>query len=539
MEKRSRKLPNLVSLVCLISLCLLLFSCTDDEKEDLTGLVTNFKLKANKEVFEGNIDENTRQISFQGIKNITSITDVEYKLKEGAHIYPEPEMRLNNWQIEERFVVTASDVKEVYTVIINIVPEPELKADAVIHPEQYYGRVIKNFFLDLKANLGGVGSDKAANDFFVLDGMNGVRIPVLGSSDRPTHPSAGVVDDSGGYYTRLINSVNRAKKARGNNEFIIFASKKLNAKESFPDWVKDTNGVIPEQYAIMLADFITYMKEKGIIIDVLGIDNEENFNEGNITPKKHIQIVDRLKALAAEKGFKMPLIAGPERYQPMGDVDNSWMKLFVAENRWDCLDIYGMHYYPKHRAIVDKLEYEFSLIGERPFWATEPHWDAKDGENDMLDYAETAICALWDQTDLGMDGFMWWNYKRAGDLRGNLMRIISVPIKNARPVVMDDHDGRDTKEKYKLQTRAFRKGNVISVYVINMCSKDDMVAAKAYQDYVFGLERGMIDGEVDYIQWTDDTPVEGMEGKASIVDERNFSLTLPIRSITYFQINLK
>lgn len=539
MEKRSRKLPNLVSLVCLISLCLLLFSCTDDEKEDLTGLVTNFKLKANKEVFEGNIDENTRQISFQGIKNITSITDVEYKLKEGAHIYPEPEMRLNNWQIEERFVVTASDVKEVYTVIINIVPEPELKADAVIHPEQYYGRVIKNFFLDLKANLGGVGSDKAANDFFVLDGMNGVRIPVLGSSDRPTHPSAGVVDDSGGYYTRLINSVNRAKKARGNNEFIIFASKKLNAKESFPDWVKDANGVIPEQYAIMLADFITYMKEKGIIIDVLGIDNEENFNEGNITPKKHIQIVDRLKALAAEKGFKMPLIAGPERYQPMGDVDNSWMKLFVAENRWDCLDIYGMHYYPKHRAIVDKLEYEFSLIGERPFWATEPHWDAKDGENDMLDYAETAICALWDQTDLGMDGFMWWNYKRAGDLRGNLMRIISVPIKNARPVVMDDHDGRDTKEKYKLQTRAFRKGNVISVYVINMCSKDDMVAAKAYQDYVFGLERGMIDGEVDYIQWTDDTPVEGMEGKASIVDERNFSLTLPIRSITYFQINLK
>lgn len=539
MEKRSRKLPNLVSLVCLISLCLLLFSCTDDEKEDLIGLVTNFKLKANEEVFEGNIDENTRQISFQGIKNITSITDVEYKLKEGAHIYPEPEMRLNNWQIEERFVVTASDVKEVYTVIINIVPEPELKADAVIHPEQYYGRVIKNFFLDLKANLGGVGSDKAANDFFVLDGMNGVRIPVLGSSDRPTHPSAGVVDDSGGYYTRLINSVNRAKKARGNNEFIIFASKKLNAKESFPDWVKDANGVIPEQYAIMLADFITYMKEKGIIIDVLGIDNEENFNEGNITPKKHIQIVDRLKALAAEKGFKMPLIAGPERYQPMGDVDNSWMKLFVAENRWDCLDIYGMHYYPKHRAIVDKLEYEFSLIGERPFWATEPHWDAKDGENDMLDYAETAICALWDQTDLGMDGFMWWNYKRAGDLRGNLMRIISVPIKNARPVVMDDHDGRDTKEKYKLQTRAFRKGNVISVYVINMCSKDDMVAAKAYQDYVFGLERGMIDGEVDYIQWTDDTPVEGMEGKASIVDERNFSLTLPIRSITYFQINLK
>lgn len=59
----------------------------------------------------------------------------------------------------------------------------------------------------------------------------------------------------------------------------------MNAKESFPDWVKDSNGVIPEQYAIMLADFLSYMKEKNIIIDVLGIDNEENFNEGKITPK--------------------------------------------------------------------------------------------------------------------------------------------------------------------------------------------------------------------------------------------------------------
>lgn len=134
---------------------------------------------------------------------------------------------------------------------------------------------------------------------------------------------------------------------------------------------------------------------------------------------------------------------------------------------------------------------------------------------------------------------MWWSYKRTGDLRGNLMRIISVPIKDARPIVMDDHDGRDTKEKYKLQTRAFRKGNTISVYVINMCNKDDIATAKAYQDYVFGLKTGMIDGEVEYMQWTDDTPVEGVQGNAQKIDDSNFSLTLPVRSITYFQFYLQ
>lgn len=541
MKKHSHKLRNLLLSVCLLSLSALAFSCTDNEKEDLSGLITYFKVKVGSEVFEGNIDEDTHQISFQGIKNTNSITDVEYQLREGAGIYPEPSTWINDWQPEERFIVTLSGVEQVYTVVINVLPEPEpeQEADATIYPEQYYGRMIKDFFLDMKLNLGIVSDAKVANEFFVQDGMNGVRISILGTSDRPTHPSAGVVDDKGGYYTKMINGINRAKTARGDKGLYIFASKKLNGKESFPDWVKDANGVIPEQYAIMLSDFLLYMKEKNVIVDALGIDNEENFNEGNITPKKHIQIVDKLRALADEKGFKMPLIVGPERYQPMGNVDNCWLKQFMAENRGDCLDIYGMHYYPKHREIVEKLEYEFSLIGDRPFWATEPHWDAEDGTNDMLDYAETAICALWDQTDLGMDGFMWWNYKRAGDLRGILMRIVSVPIKDARPIVMDDHDGRDTREKYKLQTRAFRKGNAISVYVINMCSKDNMAAAKAYKDYVFGLKTGMIDGEVEYMQWTDDTSIEGEKGKAQIIDEQNFSLTLPVRSITYFQFDMK
>ena len=168
--------------ICLVAFSTLTFSCADDKKEDLTGLITYFKIKVNNEVFEGTIDEGTRRISFQGIKSISGITDVEYQLKTGASIYPSPETRLDNWQTEERFIVAIAGTEQVYTVAINILPEPEPEPDAIIHPEQYYGRVIKDFFLDLKLNLGGVGSDKVANEYFVLDGMNGVRIPVLGSS---------------------------------------------------------------------------------------------------------------------------------------------------------------------------------------------------------------------------------------------------------------------------------------------------------------------------------------------------------------------
>lgn len=55
-----------------------------------------------------------------------------------------------------------------------------------------------------------------------------------------------------------------------------------------------------------------------------------------------------------------------------------------------------------------------------------------------------------------------------------------------------------------------------------MCNKDDIATAKAYQDYVFGLKTGMIDGEVEYMQWTDDTPVEGAQGNAQKIDDSNF-----------------
>ena len=150
MEKHSHKLRNLFSFISLIALSMLVLSCADDNKEDLTGLITSFKVKVNNEVLEGNIDEDACQISFQGIKNLNAITDVEYQLKEEASIYPDPKIRLAQWQTEERFIVTVGGAKQVYTVIMHILsepdPDPEPETDATIYPEQYYGKVIKDFF---------------------------------------------------------------------------------------------------------------------------------------------------------------------------------------------------------------------------------------------------------------------------------------------------------------------------------------------------------------------------------------------------------
>ena len=87
---------------------------------------------------------------------------------------------------------------------------------------------------------------------------------------------------------------------------------------------------------------------------------------------------------------------------------------------------------------------------------------------------------------------------------------------------MTDHDGTGTFAKGKLQTRAFREGNLLNVYAINMCPKEEVADAVGYENYEFGLDKGMIDGEVTYTQWRDDTPVEGENAVAEMCIRDSF-----------------
>ncbi|WP_372774713.1 T9SS type A sorting domain-containing protein [Mangrovibacterium sp.] len=395
--------------------------------------------------------------------------------------------------------------------------------DAIIYPEEK-GTLIDAFFYDLKQWAGAVNSESKANDLFVTDGMNGVRISIYGNNSKPAHPSAGVVVES--EYTGLISSINLAKTTRGTSGLTIFASKKLEGQDSFPDWVKDEDGIIPEQYATLLADFIRYMNSKGIEIDVLGIDNERVYNEGNMTPQKHKETVDFLKAFSVSDQFTMPLIIGHEDYGPN---KNDWMKT-LSENDWlDRIDLYGTHYYPQYRP-KSKLITDLSYAGDKPFWSTEPHWDNK-SEQDQLAIAEQAMCALWDQTDLGMSGVMWWNYELTSH-RGYMMRNATVPLLDSQPIDMDDIDGRDISTLGKLQTRAFRKGDQITVYAINMSETLD------YPNYGFNLNSGTINGTVAFKQWTDESATIGNSGSANLISDTKFELNLPARSITSFTFNL-
>ncbi|MDO6737778.1 hypothetical protein [Wenyingzhuangia sp. 2_MG-2023] len=390
------------------------------------------------------------------------------------------------------------------------------------------GKLIDVFFYDVKYAARNTTNATTAYTIFKEDGLNGLRVSILGTDKDNAHPSEGVVDEA--VYERFITSINLAKAVRGNDDTYVFASKKLEGQGSFPDWVKGDDGIIPEKYAILVADFLEFMKSKNVKIDYLGIDNEYVYNEGNITPQKYAETIAELRSLAIERDFDIPVLVG---YEDFGPNKNKWVKT-LFENGWgDTMEIYGTHYYPKYRPKANLVK-DLDLVGNMPFWSTEPHWDTKGTVNDF-DEAEQGIVALWDQIDVGMTGFMWWdlNYN-ASNVRKHLIRAISVPLLGARPIQVTDIDGEDITDLGKLQTRAFIEDKTITVFAVNMNTT-------VRDDYTFQVKDASIDGGVRTIHWTDGGVVTGTEKLIDVEGEEDniFMFTLPERSISRFTFKIK
>jgi hypothetical protein len=388
--------------------------------------------------------------------------------------------------------------------------------DVVVSPEDK-GVLVDKFFYDFKINNNPSFSDSKLDDLFITDGFNGVRTPIWGNTNQPAHTAAGVV--IGSYYSGHVNMILEAKER--NPDLIVFASKKLNGDESFPEWTRDETGVIPAQYAIMLADYIEYMAAQGIPVDVLGIDNERMYNEGNIVPETHKEIVDELLVLSADRGFPMPQIIGHEDFDPDR---NDWMS-DLASNGWgDRLDIFGTHYYARWRPLTS-LRSDLAWAGSREKWHTELHWDQQE-EDDMLE-AEMSVCAMWDCTDNDMNGLMWWSYARTG-FRGSIMKAFSTPLIGAYELATDDVDGPDITAAGKLQTRAFLKGNELTIFAINVDSGTD------YSNLVFRVDSGYVVSDVSVLQWTGTNDTAGAASTAVRLDSQSFEFTLPDRSLSSF-----
>jgi O-glycosyl hydrolase len=399
-------------------------------------------------------------------------------------------------------------------------------SNAILYPDTRM-HTIEHVYFDLKSPGATNMSDARADNLFITDGFNGVRTSIYGTRDRPdtangkpAHPAEGVVD--GKYYAPEIAAMRKAL-AR-NPDLIVFASKKLNGPYSFPLWVLNASqtGINASKYAIMLADYIEYMAAEGIPTHILGVDNERAFNEGNIGPDNFRRVVDNLRTLSQERGFPMPLIIGHEDFGPSR---GNWMATLVANGWFDRLDLFGTHYYPSDRTPggIAKLESDLALSGHLDRWHSELHWNSRSEVLDILEI-EDGFASLLDCTDRGFNGLMWWAYARNG-LRGTLMRELTTNLLGHQPIVVTDHDGQDILVDGKVHTRAFRKGNQIVLWVLNLNPEN------VFTDYAFRLATGRLAGPVTLRQWSEDAP-EGVTGEAASIDPSAFRISFGANTVT-------
>jgi O-glycosyl hydrolase len=412
-------------------------------------------------------------------------------------------------------------------VILGICVSASAYDEVVIFPQEK-GVQINRFFYDFKSPaapkkfMGKGWAETLLTEY----GFTGIRTSIYGTGQKPAHPEPGVVLEE--YYEPETQALKLAKKIKP--DVIIFASKKLDNVDSFPVWTKNGSGVIPEKYAILLADYLDYMKREGLEVDVLGIDNERRFNEGNIMPETHRDIVLALRRLTKDRGLKMPKIIGHEDYA-MGR--NNWMATFV-ELESDTMDIFGGHYYTRAR-ILDKLKSDLAYAGDREKWHSELHWDNHGDPKGSVHSMETAVCsflALWDCVDNGMNGLMWWDFNPKKKRRDYLMHAASVPLVNAWPIKVIDPDGSETVDLNQLHTRAFLQGDVVTVYAINYDS------SKKWKDLRFRLATGSIASKIEGSQWADGHGDKGRTGVIKPYTCGSFRVDLAPGTINVFSFKV-
>lgn len=535
---------------------LLLISCSkEDEKEEIIDLKIEFTqfdvtlLSGDKSI--GIIDNNTNKISLPNVKNPLEITSVSYEYSEDVSIIiPNPNTRIDQWNIIEKFRLHSVGTFKEYTVEITDYEEPEeavYENQATIAPLETFGTYVKYHMIDLNQNAGKLSNKTTANIAFGEKGMNGIRFPLYCGDAFGGHPEEGVVLED--VYRTPLESLANAKAAySGSEPFIIFLGIKVltsNKAEYFPDWVTtDQDDVAnPEKYAQLIIDFISFMNKKGHTIDAFAFDKEavrmstDNFKIA----------VDTLRARTARLGFVMPKIVAPELLDPQGDVPSGYMNTLYNKGYEASYDIFGNHYYQRDHNIAGfaKLKYEFDLSQSdkvRPSWATEPHWN---GDGDLFS-AESALGCMFDHTDLGIEAFMWWDYPITGGIkfRHSVMRAYSDAIHRSTPIRMIDHDGESTLIQGKLHTRAYLRGDEVNVFLLNVINPNTVgLVPISYEDYALGiLDDFKIDGRISIRQWrqsTDnDTDIEGEYSMMDPTGDNQLLLDLPTGSVTHLTFKI-
>ena len=287
-----------------------------------------------------------------------------------------------------------------------------------INPDVAIGPTIIRAGWDIKGFANQIDTIPEARRHYLDVDANFIRIPF----NPNAHNEDGTVEIS--QYEVALNAINSVLAVRPEVE--IYASVRLLGAGTFPAWVSqpsaawpaETGGIFnntvarpnPELYARMVMDYLSFMREQGISIDFLGLNNE---TDGAVPVDRYIATHDLLEAELDAAGFVGEFrdfqYVGPDTFglpTAEGFIDD-----LRSVGRLDTIDFVASHYYPQFVSGNESDWQDLSaLSGGKPLWHTEFHMPGNtDAVNDLSQTVRDSLSVVFASFRNGVDSYIWWD----------------------------------------------------------------------------------------------------------------------------------
>ena len=345
-----------------------------------------------------------------------------------------------------------------------------------INPEVSIGPTILRAGWDIKAWPARLDTEGEARGLYVNVDANFLRVPF--SPNAHNEDGTVVVEE----YAIELAAIRSILAVRPDVE--IYASVRLGGANTFPAWVSEptaawpaaTGSIFgnvverpnPEHYSTMVLDYLSYLRDEGISVDFLGLNNE---TDGAVPFNRYIATHDLLEAKLDAAGFVGEFrdfqYVGPDTFglnSAVQFVDN-----LADAGRLDTIDVVASHYYPQFVSGDESDWRDLSTISGRPLFHSELHMPGNSAAiAELSQTVREALAVQFASIRNGVDSYIWWDSgNNTNEVRDVIKREVMTTTLGAAPVfTTPTYQGRGDVDGAPL-FQAFVEGSQVTLWIAN------------------------------------------------------------------------
>ena len=346
-----------------------------------------------------------------------------------------------------------------------------------INPDASIGPTLLRAGWDIKAWPARLDTENEARGMYVDVDANFLRVPIFGAA----HNEDGTVDTV--QYETELAAIRSVLAVRPDVE--IYASLRSAGENTFPAWVSvptaawpletgqlfstTVNRPNPEHYSTLLRDFLSFMRDEGISIDFIGLNNE---SDDAVPVDRYIATRDLLETQLDAAGFVGEFrdfqYVGPDTFGLPGA--ENFIGGIADAGRLDAIDVVASHYYPQFIS-GDESDWQdlSALSGGKPLLHSELHMPGNSAAiDDLSQTVRDSLSVMFASFRNGVDSYIWWDSgNNIDEVRDVIKREVMTTTLGAAPVfTTPTYQGKGDSDGTPL-FQAFVEGSQVTLWIAN------------------------------------------------------------------------